>query len=124
MKRSTNSLIGQIVAVNVLLVVATLFAASAAASLNLSTQDQRTQFALLALTIVLVLLMNMLMIQRRFTPLERLIERVEAIDPQQPGEFNAPEVGAGSDEVDRLRSEERRVGREGRAGGGRGPEGR
>jgi len=109
MKRSTNSLIGQIVAVNVLLVVATLFAASAAASLNLSTQDQRTQFALLALTIVLILLINMLMIQRRFTPLERLIERVEAIDPQQPGEFDAPEVGAGSDEVDRLAASFRRL---------------
>ena len=109
MKRSTNSLIGQIVAVNVLLVVATLFAASAAASLNLSTQDQRTQFALLALTIVLVLLINMLMIQRRFTPLERLIERVEAIDPQQPSEFDAPEVGAGSDEVDRLAASFRRL---------------
>jgi two-component system, NarL family, sensor histidine kinase UhpB len=109
MKRSTNSLIGQIVAVNVLLVVATLFAASAAASLNLSTQDQRTQFALLALTIVLVLLMNMLMIQRRFSPLERLIVRVEAIDPQQPGEFDAPDVGAGSDEVDRLAASFRRL---------------
>src|SRR3954462_10500437 len=109
MKRSTNSLIGQIVAVNVLLVVATLFAASAAASLNLSTQDQRTQFALLALTIVLVLLINMLMIQRRFTPLELLIERVEAIDPQAPAEFAAPEVGAGSDEVDRLAASFRRL---------------
>ncbi len=109
MKRSTNSLIGQVVAVNVLLVVATLFAASAAASLNLSTQDQRTQFALLALTIVLILLTNMLMIQRRFTPLERLIERVEAIDPQAPGEFAAPEVRAGSDEVDRLAASFRRL---------------
>ena len=109
MKRSTNSLIGQIVAVNVLLVVATLFAASAAASLNLSTRDQRTQFALLALTIVLVLLINMLMIQRRFTPLERLIERVEAIDPQQPDDFDAPEVGAGSDEVGRLAASFRRL---------------
>ena len=102
MKRSTNSLIGQVVAVNVLLVVATLFAASAAASLNLSTQDQRTQFALLALTIVLVLLVNMLMVQRRFSPLERLIEQVEAVDPQDPASFAAPTVGAGSDEVDRL----------------------
>jgi two-component system sensor histidine kinase UhpB len=109
MKRSTNSLIGQVVAVNVLLVVTTLFAASAAASLNLSTQDQRTQFALLALTIVLVLLVNMLMVQRRFSPLERLIERVEAIDPQQPAEFDAPEVGAGSDEVDRLAASFRRL---------------
>src|SRR4051794_17970697 len=109
MKRSTNSLIGQVVAVNVLLVVATLFAASAAASLNLSTQDQRTQFALLALTIVLVLLVNMLMVQRRFTPLERLIESVEEIDPAQPSAFEAPEVSAGSDEVTRLAVSFRRL---------------
>lgn len=109
MKRSTNSLIGQVVAVNVLLVVSTLFAASAAANLNLSTQDQRTQFALLALTIVLVLLVNMLMVQRRFTPLERLIEQVEAVDPQEPSAFDAPAAGAGSDEVHRLAVSFRRL---------------
>ena len=109
MKRSTNSLIGQVVAVNVLLVVATLFAASAAASLNLSTQDQRSQFALLALTIVLVLLVNMLMVRRRFTPLAQLIERVEAIDPQQPSGFDTTALGAGSDEVDRLAASFRRL---------------
>jgi two-component system sensor histidine kinase UhpB len=108
MKRSTNSLIGQVVAVNVLLVVTTLFAASVAASLNLSTENQRSQFALLALTIVLVLLVNMLMVQRRFTPLERLIKRVEAIDPQQPSNFDAA-AGAGSDEVDRLAASFRRL---------------
>src|SRR5919107_5702113 len=104
MKRSTNSLIGQVVAVNVLLVVATLFAASAAASLNLAAQDNRTRFALLALTIVLVLLVNMLMIQRRFTPLERLIAKIEAVDPAEPASFDAGEPGAGfgSTEVDRL----------------------
>ena len=104
MTRSTNSLIGQIVAVNVLLVVTTLFAASAAASLNLATEDHRTQFALLALTIVLVLLVNMLMIRRRFTPLEQLIARIEAVDPAEPRSFVAGEGagGFGSDEVDRL----------------------
>src|SRR3954471_9408250 len=62
MKRSTNSLIGQVAAVNGLLVVATLSPASAAASVNLSTQAQLTQFRLLALTIVLSLVINMMMI--------------------------------------------------------------
>jgi two-component system, NarL family, sensor histidine kinase UhpB len=112
MQRSTNSLIGQVVAVNVLLVVTTLFAASAAASLNLATQDQRTQFALLALTIVLVLLVNVLMVRRRFTPLEQLIARIEAIDPAEPGAFaGAADGGAGfgSDEVDRLAATFRRL---------------
>ena len=108
MKRSTNSLIGQIVAVNVLLVVATLFAASAAASLNMEFEDHRTQFALLALTIILVLLVNMLMIRRRFTPLERLIEQIEGVDPAEPGSFDAHEA-FGSDEVDRLAATFRRL---------------
>ena len=111
MKRSTNSLIGQVVAVNVLLVVTTLFAASAAASLNLATQDQRTQFALLALTILLVLLVNVLMVRRRFTPLEQLIAQLEAVDPAEPGSFDAAHGGPGfgSDEVDRLAATFRRL---------------
>jgi two-component system sensor histidine kinase UhpB len=109
MKRSTNSLIGQVVAVNVLLVVTTLFAASIAASLNLQTQDERMQFALLALTIILILLVNMLMVQRRFSPLERLIDRVEAADPTDPGAFANDATNAGSDEVDRLAASFRRL---------------
>jgi two-component system sensor histidine kinase UhpB len=104
MKRETNSLIGQIVAVNVLLVVATLFAASAAASLDLQTHDDRTRFALLALSIVLVLAVNLMMLRRRFSPLERLIDEVEAIDPQNPVTTlrDGTPAPAGSDEVDRL----------------------
>src|SRR3954470_16049273 len=83
MKRTANSLIGQVVAVNVLLVVATLFAATAAASLNLELSDDRFSFALLAMTIILILLVNMLMLRRRFSPLEELIARIEAVDPAQ-----------------------------------------
>ena len=103
MKRETNSLIGQIVAVNVLLVVSTLFAASAAASLNLATHDDRTKFGMLAISIVLFLLLNMLMLRRRFSPLEQLIEDLERIDPSQPSATDsASSFRAGSDEVERL----------------------
>jgi two-component system, NarL family, sensor histidine kinase UhpB len=101
--RSNSSLVGQILAVNVLLVVATLFAATAAANLDLELRDQRWEFLLLAMTIILVLLVNMLMLRRRFHPLEQLIERVEAIDPAQPSDFEPPAArGAAADEVDRL----------------------
>jgi len=65
------------VAANLLLVVATLFAASAASSLDLQLDDQRLQFALLAMTVILALLLNILMLQRRFSPLEELIRQVE-----------------------------------------------
>jgi two-component system sensor histidine kinase UhpB len=88
--------------VNVLLVVATLFAASAAANLNLELKDQRGQFALLAFTIILILLVNILMVRRRFSPLEELTDRIEAVDPAQPSEFEAPRAGVGTREVARL----------------------
>ena len=101
LKRDHSSLAGQVLAVNVLLVIATLFAASAAANLNLYVQDQRLEFALLALTIILVLLVNIMMLRRRFSPLERLIERIEAVDPAHTGE--AELGGSGRvQEIDRL----------------------
>jgi two-component system, NarL family, sensor histidine kinase UhpB len=108
--RSNSSLVGQILAVNVLLVVATLFAATAAANLDLELRDQRWEFLLLAMTIILVLLVNMMMLRRRFHPLEQLIERVEAIDPAQPSDFEPPSArGAAAEEVDRLAASFRRL---------------
>jgi two-component system sensor histidine kinase UhpB len=107
-KKQTNSLAGQVVAVNVLLVVATLFAASAAANLNLTIKDERWSFALLALTIVLVLLLNMIMLRRRFMPLERLIATIEAIDPSVTGDLSLPD-GEEAEEVGRLAASFRRM---------------
>jgi two-component system, NarL family, sensor histidine kinase UhpB len=101
-RSDSNSLVGQVVATNVLMVVATVFAASAAASLNLEVDDQRAQFAMLALSIVLVLLVNMMMLRRRFSPLDQLIARIEAIDPANPAEFEAPATVRGVEELDRL----------------------
>ncbi|GAC1315965.1 MAG: HAMP domain-containing sensor histidine kinase [Thermoleophilaceae bacterium] len=94
---------------NVLLVVATLFAASAAANLNLTIQGQRWEFLLLAMTILLVLLVNIMMLRRRFSPLERLIEQVEQIDPAQSGRFEAPDQGEANEEVNRLAASFRRL---------------
>jgi two-component system, NarL family, sensor histidine kinase UhpB len=117
-KRETLS--GQIVAANLLLVVAALFAASAASSLDLDLNDQRFEFALLAMTVILALLLNILMLQRRFSPLDQLIRQVEAIDPTDPASFEAPAEPV--EEVERLavafaqllariESERRRAGR-------------
>jgi two-component system sensor histidine kinase UhpB len=108
-KKQSTSLAGQVVAVNVLLVVATLFAASAAANLNLTIKDQRWSFALLALTIVLVLLVNMIMLRRRFMPLERLIATIESIDPAVPDDLTLPAGGEEAEEVGRLAASFRRM---------------
>ena len=84
MTRRDDSLIGQVVAANVVLVALTLLAASLAAGLDLTVADQRWSFLVLALAIMLTLCVNMWMLQRRFAPLERLIERIERIDPAEP----------------------------------------
>src|SRR3954462_14042545 len=100
MKRR-ESLIGQVVAVNVLLVVAVLFAATAAAGLNLAVNDERLRYGAIAMSIILLLGINMILLRRRFSPLETLIARLEEIDPAQPTtQFVIPRTTV--EEVERL----------------------
>jgi two-component system, NarL family, sensor histidine kinase UhpB len=100
MKRR-ESLVGQVVAVNVLLVVAVLFAASAAAGLNLAVTDERLRFGAIAISALILLFINMIVLRRRFSPLETLIARLEEIDPAQPTtQFVVPATTV--EEVERL----------------------
>ncbi len=101
MTRRDDSLISQIVAANVVLVASTLFAASLAAGLDLNVRDQRWQFLVLALAIVLSLCVNLWMLQRRFRPLERLIDRIEHVDPTAPTTLDVS-VPEPIEEIDRL----------------------
>jgi two-component system sensor histidine kinase UhpB len=101
MTRRDDSLIGQVVAANVVLVAITLFAASLAAGLNLTVSDQRWSFLILALSIVLTLCVNLWMLQRRFAPLERLIKRIEGIDPAEPSSHHLPDHDP-VEEIDKL----------------------
>ena len=106
-KSRGDSLIGQVVAANVVLVTLTVFAASLAAGLDLSISRQRWQFIVLALVIVLTFCVNLWMLQRRFGPLEHLIERIERIDPSEPSTF---EIGGDPvAEIDRLAESFRRL---------------
>ena len=99
--RRRESLVGQIVAINVLLIVAVVFAASAAAGLDLAVNDQRLRFGALAVSILLLLIANMIMLRRRFSPLEELIARIEEVDPTQPNtQFVVPRTTV--EEVERL----------------------
>jgi two-component system, NarL family, sensor histidine kinase UhpB len=100
--KKRESLSGQIIAANLLLVVAALFAAAAASSLDLNFNDQRLSFALLAMTVILALLLNILMLQRRLSPLDELIREIEAVDPSDPASFKAPSEEDPVEEVERL----------------------
>ena len=107
MRPRGDSLIGQVVAANVVLVTLTVFAASLAAGLDLSIGEQRWQFIVLALVIALTFCVNLWMLQRRFGPLERLIERIERIDPAEPATFELAEDPV--KEIDRLAESFRRL---------------
>src|SRR3954469_149114 len=99
--RRRESLVGQVVAVNVLLVVAVLFAATAVAGLNLAVTDQRLRYGAIAMSIILLLGINMIVLRRSFSPLETLIARLEEIDPAQPTtQFVVPRTTV--EEVERL----------------------
>ncbi|HEX2071617.1 MAG TPA: sensor histidine kinase [Thermoleophilaceae bacterium] len=107
LRHRDDSLIGQVIGANVVLVTLTLLAASLAAGLDISIAEQRWQFLILALAIVLTLCVNLWMLQKRFDPLERLVERLEAIDPAEPATF---ELGDDpTEEIGRLASSFRRL---------------
>src|SRR3954462_14958057 len=99
--RRRESLVGQVVAINVLLVVAVLFAATAAAGLDLAVNDQRLRYGAIAISILLLLIVNMILLRRQFSPLESLIAGLEEIDPAQPtAQFVIPRTTV--EEVERL----------------------
>jgi two-component system, NarL family, sensor histidine kinase UhpB len=98
------SLLGQILAFNLLMVAAAIFVASLAAGLDLTLADQRRQFLVLALAIVLTLVVNIWVLRRRFEPLERLLDTMERIDLSRPGrrvELD-PAGAADSTDIQRL----------------------
>jgi len=103
MTRRDDSLIGQIVAANVVLFALTLLAASIAAGLDLGSSSKRWDFLILALAIVLTLCTNLWMLQRRFRPLETLIDQIEAIDPAEPTPLELRRSDP-VEEIDRLAS--------------------
>jgi two-component system sensor histidine kinase UhpB len=117
------SLLSQILAFNVLLVAVSIFIASLAAGLDLTVNDQRYQFLVMALAILLGLVINMWLLRRRFEPLERLLATMEQIDLSRPGRRldsngrpadNSPDVerlaAAFNRMLERLEGERRRSG--------------
>ncbi|MEJ7715387.1 MAG: sensor histidine kinase [Thermoleophilaceae bacterium] len=99
-RRRDDSLIGQVVVANVVLVTLTLVAGSLVAGLDLSSEDGHWQLLVLVLVLALTFVVNIWMLQRRFGPLEHLIDRIERIDPAEPGSFTIP--GDPVEEIDRL----------------------
>ncbi len=85
MKRGHDSMSSQIVAANLLLVMLTIGGTFLAA--ELSRAHKPWELVLVALAIALSLAVNLLMLQRRFRPLEEVIDQIESIDPSDPSRF-------------------------------------
>src|SRR5439155_1012389 len=63
---------------------------------------ERAGIGLLAMAIMLALLANIMMVRRRFSPLEELIDRLESLDPADFASFEEPPAGGEMEEVHRL----------------------
>ncbi|HVF79819.1 MAG TPA: sensor histidine kinase [Solirubrobacteraceae bacterium] len=97
-----TALLSQVLTVNTLLVVATMFAASVAARVDLGDTTGTRQFLVLTAAILASLLANNFVMRRRFAPLESLTRTMECVDLTVPGVRAHPHDGEAAD-IARLR---------------------
>jgi two-component system, NarL family, sensor histidine kinase UhpB len=96
-------LLTQILAVNLLLIVAAVIAAALAANPEVTLSERPEAAFVLGLAIALTVLVNVLLIQRRFRPLERLVDEMERADLSRPGaNLGRDDNAGGPEEVERL----------------------
>jgi two-component system sensor histidine kinase UhpB len=100
MRRS--ALLSQVLTVNTLVIIATVFAASVAARLDLANSSGLRQFLVLVLAILTTILANNFVMRRRFAPLESLTRTMECVDLTAPGMRAPPSAGEPAD-IARLR---------------------
>jgi two-component system sensor histidine kinase UhpB len=100
MRRS--ALLSQVLTVNTLVIIATVFAASVAARLDLANSSGMRQFLVLVLAILTTILANNFVMRRRFAPLESLTRTMECVDLTTPGMRAQPSAGEPAD-IARLR---------------------
>jgi two-component system sensor histidine kinase UhpB len=99
-----KNLLTQVLVTNLVLMVTAVLAATVAANGSLDPQVNETSGLVLGVAVALAILMNVSMIQRRFRPLERLVDEMERADLTRPGANlrAAPNGSAGPEEVERL----------------------
>jgi two-component system sensor histidine kinase UhpB len=102
--RRRATLLTQVLFVNLLLMVAAVVAASLAANPTGNLSDRPEAGFVLGLAVAATILVNVQMLQRRFRPLERLVDEMERADLSQPGANlrTRPTERGGPEEVQRL----------------------
>lgn len=109
MRRRSN-LMTQVLVVNLMLIVAAVVAASVAANPDIDLSSKPEAAMVLGFAVALTVLVNVYLLQRRFRPLERLVDEMERADLSRPG-ANLREPGdfGGPEEVERIHHAFRRM---------------
>jgi two-component system sensor histidine kinase UhpB len=103
-------LLTQILVVNLLLVVAAVVAASLAANPSVGLADAPGAAFVLGFAVALTVLVNLILVQWRLRPLEKLVEEMERADLSRPGANLRLAPGFGDpEEVERLNRAFRRM---------------
>jgi two-component system sensor histidine kinase UhpB len=100
---SRVSLFTQVLGVNTVIIISTVFTASVAARLDIHTPDGLKSFLVAIAAILATALVNGWLLRRRFGPLERLIHSLEEVDLERPIITSRPEKGEPLD-VEQLRN--------------------
>ena len=108
--RHSNNLMTQVLIVNLLLIVAAVVAASVAANPDINISSKPEAAMVMGFAVALTVLVNVVLLQRRFNPLERLVDEMERADLSRPG-ANLREAGkfGGPEEVERIHRAFRRM---------------
>jgi two-component system sensor histidine kinase UhpB len=106
-----QNLLTQVLVANLILMVAAVVAIAIAGNPSLDVSAHPALALILGLAVVLMILVNVMMLQRRFRPLERLVEEMERVDLSRPdANLRIPTDGLGaSEEVERLNRAFRRM---------------
>jgi two-component system sensor histidine kinase UhpB len=99
-----TTLLTQVLLVNLLLIVAAVVAASLATNSQFKLGENPGAALVLGFAVALTIIVNVAMLQRRFRPLERLVDEMERADLSRPGANleERPEATSGPEEVQRL----------------------
>lgn len=99
---SGASLFSQVLAVNTLIIVATVFTASVVARMQIDTSEGLRSFLIASVAMLVTALVNGLVLRRRFRPLEQLIAALDHVDLERPVLAAERDPDAPAD-VERLR---------------------
>jgi two-component system sensor histidine kinase UhpB len=98
-----RDLLTQVLFVNLLLIVVAVVTAAIAANPNANTIATTQAGIVLGIAVALTILFNLILLQRRFRPLERLVDQMERVDLSRPGaNLQLSDEPRGPEEVERL----------------------